>query len=214
MWYIFRHGETFCNRNKKRQGYSRNSFLTLEGILQSHMNGLKLKNLEKDFAKYKFLCSPLERAHHTCQLILDSLEMDTDPIIEELLLSRSRGKIDKYHEEEIKEYYPEEWQKIQDNLWGYKFEDYESYKELYLRLAKFIDKYKNEKNLVVVAHKGLNRNLMFLLKKSLEIEDLTKWINSLNDDEGNKMVKNLKERVKGFNQNYFYSWDWNEFIRI
>lgn len=214
MWYIFRHGETFKNRNNIKQGHSKNSFLTFEGVLQAHMNGLKLKNLEEDFSNYKFLCSPLERTYHTCQLIIESLGLDVEPIVENAILSRERGKVGIYKEKDIEKFFPEEGKKIKENIWGYKFEGYESYKDLYLRLAGFIKKYENEKNLVMVSHKGLNRNLMYLIEKNNEIKNLVEWIENLTDEEGNKLVNDLKNKVKSFDQNYFYSWDGKEFVKI
>lgn len=214
MWYIFRHGETFCNRNKIKQGLMKNSFLTLNGIFQAHINGLKLKKLDDDFTDYKFLCSPLERTYHTCKLIMNCVGREDEPIVEDSILSRSRGRIEKYHEDEIKKNFPKEWEKIQQNIWGYRFEEYESYKDLYVRLAKFIKKYENEENVVIVAHKGLNRNLMYLLQKNIEVNDLLAWINNLSDEEGNFIIKDLKDKVKSFDQNYFFSWNKKEFVRI
>ncbi len=215
MWYIFRHGETFKNKSKIKQGHTKYSFLTFEGVLQVHMNGLKLKDLEENFSDYKFLCSPLERTYHSCQLIIESLGLkDTSPIVEDFILSRNRGKIETYKEKELEEFFPEETKKIKENIWGYKFEGYESYKDFYLRLAQFIKKYENEKNLVIVAHKGLNRNLMYLIKKNTEVENLIEWINNLSDEEGSSLINDLSNKVKTFDQNYFYSWDGNEFIKI
>lgn len=215
MWYIFRHGETFYNRKKVKQGHIKNSFLTFDGIVQSHVNGLKLRKLDKDFTDYKFICSPLERAYHTCKLVMSCVGRDDNPMVEDLVLSRCRGVAEGQSEDEFKNKYPEEWGKIQENLWGYKFGDkYESYRDLYMRLAIFIKKYENEKNVVVVAHKGLNRNLMYLLEKSVEESDLLSWVSCLSDEKGNLIIKELKNKVKDFNQNYFFSWNGKEFVKI
>lgn len=214
MWYIFRHGETFCNRNKVKQGHSKNSFLTFEGAIQAHMNGLKLKNIDEDFLQYKFICTPLERTYHTCQLIIESLGLNILPIQDELIISRSRGKLERYHEEELKKNFPEEWKNIQNNLWSYEFEGYENYKNSCIRLVKFIEKYKNEKNLVIVAHKGVNRNLMYFLQKSKEESNLIDWINNLSDEEGNFIIKDLKNKTPTFDQNYFYSWNGDKYEKI
>ena len=58
-----------------------------------------------------------------------------------------------------------------------------------------------------MAHKGVNRNLMYLLKKSMEVENLLEWILSLTDEEGDKLIYDLKCTVSAFNQNYFSAWD-------
>ena len=46
MWYIFRHGETFQNVKRDMvMGHTKNIFLTFNGVLQTHLNGLKLSKL-------------------------------------------------------------------------------------------------------------------------------------------------------------------------
>lgn len=209
MWYIFRHGETLYNKNRITQGYVNDSFLTLNGVIQAHMNGVKLKQLEKntDFHNYKFVCTPLERTYHTCQLIMESLGIiDMLPTQEELIISRGKGTAEKKESKEHKVIKYE-------NVWNYEENNGETYKESYTRLAKFIEKYKNERNLIIVAHKGVNRNLMYLLKKSKEIDNLSTWISNLTDEEGNNLIYDLKCEVPTFNQNYFYSWDGNNFTQ-
>ncbi|MDR1499202.1 MAG: phosphoglycerate mutase family protein [Rickettsiales bacterium] len=213
MWYIFRHGETFFNKKNMRQGHVKNSFLTFEGAIQAHMNGLKLKKLRDNFDDFKFICTPLERTYQTIQLMGESLGIvPLTPIQDELIISRSRGKFEGHRPEDFEKLFPIEYKNVMDNPWSYEFEGYESYKNSYLRLAKFIKKYEKE-NLVVVAHKGVNRNMMFLLQKNKEINDLLGWINGLGDRDGSRVINELKASVPTFNQNYFYSWDGNEFIK-
>ena len=54
---------------------------------------------------------------------------------------------------------------------------------------------------------------MYLLKKSKEIDNLSTWISNLTDEEGNNLIYDLKCEVPTFNQNYFYSWDGNNFTQ-
>ena len=214
MWYIFRHGETFRNRNNIKQGHTKNSFLTLHGIIQAHMNGMKLKNIETntDFHNFKYICTPLERTYHTCQLIMEALGIDDIfPIQDELIISRCRGILEEKQDDEIEKLFPIECKNIKSNPWDYQFDKYESYRSSYLRLAKFIEKYREEKNLIIVAHKGVNRNLMYLLQKSKDIKNLVNWVENLSNEEGNKLVIDLKNKVPNFDQNYFYSWDGIEY---
>ena len=203
MWYIFRHGETTYNKHKIVQGYVRDSFLTLAGATQAHMNGIKLRQLEPntDFHNYKFICTPLERTYHTCQLIMESLGiMDMFPTIEESLISRDKGTAERTEGEKNKV------PKL-EKTWNFEANGGETYKETYIRISQFIEKHKNEQNVVIVAHKGVNRNLMYLLKKSMEVENLLEWILSLTDEEGDKLIYDLKCTVSAFNQNYFSAWD-------
>ena len=92
MWYIFRHGETFDNLRKDRvMGHTKHIYLTYNGILQTYLNGLKLLKTKEDFTNYRFICSPLERADHTCQLLLDTIGLRFDKKEQEYLLSIKNG---------------------------------------------------------------------------------------------------------------------------
>jgi hypothetical protein len=79
-------------------------------------------------------------------------------------------------------------------------------------MADFIEKYKNEENLVIVSHEGVCQSLMYLLEKSKNNTNLIQFVNDITDEEGNEIVRTMKKVA--FNQNYFYSWDGNELIKI
>ncbi len=213
MWYIFRHGETFANVNKNIiQGHMKNVFLTFNGALQAHINGQKLKKLEDNFDNYKIICSPLERAINTCQIIMNEININKMPDFEDLLLERSKGIFDGMLKIEAKKNYEKEYTLSKENLWSYDFGKIETYKVILLKLLKFYDKYKQNDKMIIVAHEGINNCLMYILKRKNEIENLEEWINNLSDEEGNKIAKEIKS-VR-FNQNYFYSWDGNKLEKI
>lgn len=213
MWYIFRHGETFRNVKKDMiQGHSKNIFLTLNGALQAHINGKKLKKQDEDFSNYRIVCSPLERTINTCQIIMDEIGRGDNPEYEELIMERSQGIFNGMLKRDIKEKYDVEYTESRDNLWNYKADGYENYRIIFLKVTEFIEKYKNDKNLIVVAHEGVNNSLMYLLKKKNEVGDLKKWIDNLSDEEGNNIAKEVKSNV--FDQNYFFSWDGEKFEKI
>lgn len=213
MWYIIRHGETFVNVKKSIvQGHTKNIFLTFNGILQAYVNGTKLRNTKEDFTKYRIICSPLERAINTCQIIMDEIDRNGNPEYEELMMERCQGIFDGIMRDKISEIYPEEFKITKENPWNCEFEGYENYKTIFKKINNFIDKYKNEKNLIIVAHEGTNQCLMYLLQKKENKDILSKWIDSLSDEDGSKIIKEIKKI--DFDQNYFYSWDGTNMVKI
>lgn len=216
MWYIFRHGETFDNLRKDRvMGHTKHIYLTYNGILQTYLNGLKLLKTKEDLTKYKFVCSPLERADHTCQLLLDTVGLRFDRKEQEyLLIERTQGEFDGLTHKYIYELYPKELELMKNNNWSCVVcKNYNTHKNVFLQVIDFIKKYENEKNLVAVAHEGICQKLMYLLQKKLSVKELRGFVNNLSDKEGHKLVCNLNKTV-AFNQNYFYSWDGNDLVRI
>lgn len=189
----------------------KNVFLTFNGALQAHINGQKLKKLEDNFDDFKILSSPLERALNTCQIILDEIGIKEDPEIEELLTERSKGVFDGMLKVDAKKNYEREYALSKENLWSYDFGGIETYKVILLKLLKFYDKYKNNDKMIVVAHEGINNCLMYILKNRNRIGNFEEWINGLDDEEGNKLAKEIKTK---FDQNYFYSWDGEELKMI
>jgi broad specificity phosphatase PhoE len=212
MWYIFRHGETFANLNKNMiKGYTKNIFLTFNGFLQAHVNGLKLKNTREDLTNYRVICSPLERAINTCRIIMDEIGRgDEQPEYEELVLERTQGIFDGIQKDKLKELFPKEYKIWKENPWSCEFEGYENYKTSLIIAAKVIEKYKNETNLIIVAHEGTFARLFYLLKNNrTNFNDTVKWIESLSTVESAELYEEI--RLRRYDQNYFYSWNGQEF---
>ncbi len=190
----------------------KNVFLTFNGALQAHINGQKLKKLEDNFDDYKIVCSPLERAINTCQIIMNEININGTPEFDDLLKERSKGIFDGMLKAEAKKNYEKEYVLSKENLWSYDFGGIETYKVIILKLLKFCDKYKSNDKMIIVAHEGINNCLMYVLKKKNEIENFEEWINNLSDEEGNRVAKEIK--AVRFNQNYFYSWNGENLIKI
>lgn len=210
LWYIVRHGKTFYNQNNIQQG-NINSFLSLEGIAQAQMNGYKLKEIETGIKKFRFLSSPLGRAFHTCQIIKEVVGINSLPEREPLIINRSKGVFENLTRNNIKLLFGDEFEELKKNPWNVSIKNYESYKSLFIRLSNFLEKYKNEKYLIIVSHSGINKVLMLLLSMKKEGKDISaSYFNALPEKQGNKLVNELNN-FEYFNQNYFFSWDGEDF---
>lgn len=186
MWFIIRHGETLHNIKKIIQGHYP-SLLTLKGIDQIKSIGYRLQNTNEDFEKYKLITSPMIRTKNTMQIIQEILKITHKNYIEEELIAEiNTGLLTNMPENEAKEKYSSVWD-INHYL-EKKYPEGESNNDVYNRILKFFDKYKNEENLIIVSHSGVIRCLRnhLLGKKREEID------------------------TELSNQNYFFSWNKNK----
>ena len=128
-------------------------------------------------------------------------------IEEELLLEGARGDFEGLKKNYISEKYGEELSQLQNNKWSYSpVENYETNKMVFLRVTKFLNKYKNEKNLVIVTHETICKKLISLLQTHINFDKLEDYINGLTVEEGEKLNNTF---LGHFDQNYFCSWDGN-----
>lgn len=198
MWYIIRHGQTLENNLGIQQGQNQ-SLLTLKGIVQAQSIAYRLLEQESDFSKFKFISSPLARTRHTLQIIMEILGVSEkiEPIIEPLIINRNKGILQGIAKDKVKELFPEEYKKREKDKWNYMEPGAtESKCQSCERLQKFIEKYKNEENLVIVGHRGINAMLRQLLD-GLTLEE----------------IKNAETKPDK-SQNYFYTWDRKKINRI
>jgi len=198
MWYIIRHGQTLENRLNIQQGQTE-SLLTLKGIIQAQSIGYRLLEQDENFSDYTFVSSPLARARHTLQIIMEILSVSNEKqaVVEQLLINRNKGILQGVDKNKIKELFSEEFKKRESNQWTYKAPNGgESKEESYLRVKKFIEKYKNQKNLIIVGHRNINWMIQEILKGS-----------SMNEIKNNS---NKKEK----SQNYFYCWNGEKITKI
>lgn len=164
MWYIIRHGETRHNFLKIGQG-NYPSLLTIKGVEQSKAAGKKLLETGEDFSKYKFIISSTARTKHTAEIIMETLGIWDDPIKEELIAVRRKGIFENVPKKDLKEKFPKELAKAKKDKWNYALPGGgESREDQYQKLLKFIEKYKDEKNLVIVIHKGKSSVLRGILE--------------------------------------------------
>lgn len=131
--FIFRHGETFDNKNRTFSGF-RNTDLTPEGIEEAKGIGEKLKN-EKVTKGYQ---SDQIRSQHTLELILngwhENVEIITDPRIKE----RDYGNLTGLNKDEVEKKDPEHYK-----LWHRSYDvpppNGESIKDVEVRVLNFLN---------------------------------------------------------------------------
>ena len=75
MIYLFRHGETLWNRERRLQGQL-DSPLTLRGIAQVRRNAETLQREIGDPAGLAMLASPLGRAWQSAVIVAETLGLD------------------------------------------------------------------------------------------------------------------------------------------
>lgn len=148
MWYFFRHGETIHNKFEISQGRY-NSCLSLKGIEQAQLYANKILKSENDFSKYIFLTSPMYRSKQTLNIVMEILNINPFEKMkeEELLNDIDFGEHNnKPHSIVWKNYYD-------DNRILYcEHPNGETFSDVYDRMEKFLEKYKNEKYLIFATH--------------------------------------------------------------
>jgi probable phosphoglycerate mutase len=161
MIIIVRHGQTYWNLEKRKQGHG-NSKLTEKGKKQAlkiakyfNKNNLNLNN----FILYS---SPLKRVIDYAKIINRNLnhkfilkkKLNLSDELKEHKFGLWEGKSDK----EIEELFPDQIKKRKLNKWHYKIPQGESYEILYKRVKKFINKrIKFKKNYVIFTHDMVSR---------------------------------------------------------
>ena len=198
MWFIIRHAQTLENSLGIQQGQME-SLLSLKGIVQSQSIAYRLLDFkDEDYNNYDFISSPLPRTRHTLQIIMEVLNVvNKKPILEPLLSSRNKGIFQGLEKDKIKEIYPEEYAKMQKDMWNYiPPEATESKNDTYNRIKEFIEKYKDHKNVILVTHGSITK----MIKQ--ELLDM-KFQGS--ESSNNNFTKS---------QNYFYCWDGDKMEKI
>ena len=192
MWFIIRHGETLHNLIGIKQGrYS--SILDLKGVDQIKSIAYRLQNTNENFDNYKLVVSPMIRTKHSMQIIQEILGLIDEKQIEEPLLNEMDcGECTNMDKKIIEQNYADVLRKRKGDYWNARFPGGESYSEVYERIAKFCDNYKNEQNMIIITHGVCVKFLKSILKK-VPKNDI------INDDA---------------NQNYFYCWDGKELKRL
>lgn len=98
--YIFRHGETYYNRNKRFTGWI-NSRLTPKGIEQSNILAKKLKEKKIQIA-FK---TSLSRSSDSLKLVIRHHPECQKVIVDDRMIERSYGDLErKFHKTIIREY--------------------------------------------------------------------------------------------------------------
>lgn len=145
--YVIRHGQTATNACKGMVGRKQIYSLTEKGEQQAINAQHLVKNLEYDFV----ICSPLERAKRTCELVNVN---NKDVIYDERIMERDCGEMEGKPKESFD--YPHYWN------YNYEFDikGMTPIKEFVDTIWSFIDdikeKYPNSK-ILIVTHNGVCR---------------------------------------------------------
>ncbi len=143
--YIVRHGQTEWNNQKRIQGRA-NTPLDEIGKSQAFETKNKLSSIDIDL----IICSPLERAKQTAEIINNDRNIEI--IYDDRIIERSFGKIEGHP---IGNYDFNEFWDYDKNI---KYEDIETMHELFNRVFGFIkeiiSKYR-DKNVLIVSHGGV-----------------------------------------------------------
>lgn len=164
-FYLVRHGETDWNAEGRFQG-SIDIPLNARGFAQASRNGQTLRGEMKDPSVYAYHVSPLTRSRETLTRILAELGLDTQPVsIDQRLREISFGTWEGRTLAELEAEKPEEVAARYQDKWGFRPESGESYHDLTLRTKEWLDETlaSTDKDLVIVAHGGVNRALRGLL---------------------------------------------------
>lgn len=156
---LVRHGQTAWNLSKKLQG-QQDIPLTKEGREQAQRLSERLKdhNFEQIFS------SDLSRAIHTAQEI--NKHHNLQVTIRKELRELSLGICEGMTREEIKQKYPDFYEKRKKDRYNTSYPEGESYATAKERIKPFLEelesKYENN-NLLIVAHEGSNRTILGIL---------------------------------------------------
>lgn len=146
MVLVIRHGQTNWNLEEKVMGRC-NEPLNEKGIEQAYITKEKLKDYDIDL----IICSPLERAKQTAQVI--NQDRNINIIFDDRIIERDFGEFEGLHYDEYDNL----------NLWDYykniQYEKAECMKEFFDRVYSFCEdikvKYTNL-NILIVTHGGVS----------------------------------------------------------
>jgi len=172
--YVFRHGQTYFNKNKMFTGF-KDSKLTPLGIKQAHIIAKKMKNkkfqvaFQTRLSRSKDTLKPVLKHHPECKKILE----------DNRIIERSYGKLSGLHHKKIIEKYGQE----QFDRWhrgfynrppkGESFADVEKRVKSFIKyVTKFIKKKKV--NVAISAHGNSIRLFRKIMEKS-SIKDTVSW---------------------------------------
>lgn len=185
--YLVRHGETEDNNNKYLCGWSDVS-INNKGRLQAKGLAEAIKGLDIDI----IYTSTLKRTMETAEYIMMDRNCSLQPL--DFLRELNFGDFEGHTMMELKEKYPEDFKKIQEDSVNYCFPKGESMYQMHQRVAEGIDEIlaKSEgKNIMLVAHSGVIRSILAHL--------LTGDIKRHWNFKIHHCTLNAIERVDGFN---------------
>jgi broad specificity phosphatase PhoE len=161
--YLIRHGLSLANAEGLIQGHS-DSGLSEVGIAQAKLLG-RYFDRERIHPEIIF-SSPLKRAHHTAQLIADSLDYQTGIITNDSFMEIDVGELSGTSIEAAYEKYPHGWSRDINKWLDFSLAGGESFRQFFARVEKatleitkdwdFLD----DRTVFFVAHAGVLRPLI------------------------------------------------------
>lgn len=175
--FLIRHGEIIQHKEKIFLGQT-DAPLSEKGRAQAKEAAGELSNLQ--ISVNRIYTSDLSRAAETAEIIKGSLNPDIEVILEPKLREMSLGEWDGRYINEIKEQFPEEYQKRGENLLAYKFgNESENFYDLRYRVMKGFrnilmrerEAGDDARDIFIVAHQGVIQVMLSSLRnRSLEEE--------------------------------------------
>lgn len=167
-FYVFRHGETDMNKQRRRQGQGVDVYLNDEGIKQAFLLAEKMKEINPQI----IYSSPLKRAKQTSDIVASVLSVPvlTEDEWKEGCFGIAEGKTG----DEFKALHPEayaKWFSQDEEHRNFGFEGGEGKQEIGLRAVSAIRKLTNTNydKIAIGTHAGLIRYLLLeLLEHRLE----------------------------------------------
>jgi probable phosphoglycerate mutase len=171
--YFCRHGETEANVQRRMQGRTRDTALTMLGREQACAIARVLKRSETDPARLSFVASPLMRARTTMEIILGELALPTDNYTrDDRLIEINLGEWEGLTNAEARARDPETFDRRAADRWNIRIPGGESYADVAARAESWIDSL--EADTFAVSHGGFTRVLrgLFLGLNAQQISDL------------------------------------------
>ena len=161
--YIVRHGQTIWNLQERKQGHS-DSPLTLRGINQAQHIADLLGRQNIDFASANIIVSPLFRTQQFAQIILETLNISTEPTLNHLLKEHAFGAWEGLTQAEVDSQFPGETEKRKDDWWNYVIPGGgESYEIISQRVKYFLNQNKDTDTMILVCHEMISKVMRGLL---------------------------------------------------
>ncbi|MCB9943591.1 MAG: histidine phosphatase family protein [Geminicoccaceae bacterium] len=156
--YLFRHGETVWNRQRRMQGRL-DSPLTGRGVDQARAYGRTLSGILDDPHAFDLLASPLGRAWQSAVLLCEGVGRDPDNIVHDpLLVEMTWGDWDGMTAAEIEARDPELWQaRIDDRFNVAPPGGGETQADILRRAARWLESVRHRQRLIAVCHGALGR---------------------------------------------------------
>ena len=163
--FIVRHGETVWNTQARFQGHL-DSPLTETGLAQARSVGNLLKELVPSDSIAGFFASPIGRASKTAQIVAKEVQFDFERItfldnLKELDFGRWQGM----SRDEIRQEFPGEFEKREQDKWNFPCPDGESYAAMSIRVEKVLQALPSRGTVILVSHGMINRVIRGLLLK-------------------------------------------------